>query len=245
MLKKTQASADKKAKGKARRANALPKPPSPERIATVSIELAERYLGDRQRGLRIADLLCIARDMHIGARAYHRPAVRRDKLASIGKTMRKLAHHLDGLDAQTVADAMGRVVPAEWMSKEEAAGNDLPADVRVTKPVFSLAPALLTRYGEMRTTMALLEGGVLHLARKQPATRSGAGETPDALMFALEGLAALWLTAKGEAPVILGRKRGSFGAFAQQALSLNADVFKAAQVKTGLRRLHEKAAVPR
>ncbi len=166
--------------------------------------------------------------------------MRRDKLVAITKTLVKLTQHLDNLDPQTVADAMGRIAPTEWMDAEELAANGLPSGVRITRPTFSITPAVLHRYEEMRATMAQLKRGAEQLAQRQQGARRGAEETPDALMFALEGLAAIWLAAKGVPPVVLGKKRGSFGAFAHEALSLCGDEFSSSQITTGLRRLHEK-----
>ena len=143
---------------------------------------------------------------------------------------------------QLVTDALGRTPPADFAGQPDA--GPLLAGLRAARPVPSQAPALLEAYATMLATLAALGAGLERLAQGQQGVRRGPAETPDSLMFALEGMLALWRQHRGPVTAV-SMKRGGFGDFACQAFGLLQDHYAPAEVNTGLRRLREKFLKPK
>jgi hypothetical protein len=178
--------------------------------------------------------------MKQGADAELHPAPKRKKLQGIVKAITKLDEHIETLDRMTIANALGRTAPSEWYVV--AAGDEslFQPGTLTTRSVASYTPVLLEQCDTMVSTMRQLRAGLVAQLTVPVKTARGVKDTPDGLMFALEGLAAIWRHAKGNDPMILSFKQGQFGLLALEAVAACGTTFSVAQVRTGLRRLHEK-----
>lgn len=183
-------------------------------------------------------VLDLAVRMNAGAAAHGAPAPRRDKLQATAKAIKRLQGHLGDFDLQTIANALGRTAPAPTTMQmlEQALETNEP---QIVPFIPSQTPRLIEAYQDMLATLAQLRNGITALADTKAAARRGADETPDSLLFAVQGLAAVWQKFKGLAPANFSLNKGEFGGFAVEALALCGDVFAASAVKTAIRRVRE------
>lgn len=212
----------------------------PEQPADSFTDLAREFFRDERLGVEIAFKVRMACQMQRGTAAHLRPFVRRDKFQAAANTIRRLIGHVEDLDVMTIADAMGRAAPVAYPDIPQHAPSRPISGVSDGPIVPSQTPELLAEYSACVATLNRLASGFDAMATRTRPERRGPDETPDSLMFSLEGLAALWIQHKGSSPVILGFKRGGFGDLAIRALKAGGSPFTVAAVRTGLRRLWER-----
>lgn len=201
--------------------------------------LGREFFEDPSLGRELAFKVGLASEMKLGADAHLRPSVRRDKFKAAAKAIRRLQSHVRELDAITIADALGRVTPEPVAAGRGGDRIDGWSELPVAAVVPSDAPALLAEYAACLTTLDRLAAGFDALGTRTRPERRGADETPDSLMFALEGIEALWRQHRADQPSIMGFKRGGFGDLTLRALRAGGGPFTQAEIRTGLRRLKE------
>jgi hypothetical protein len=78
------------------------------------------------------------------------------------------------------------------------------------------------------------EAALLHLSGELLPKRRGSPETPDAIVFGIEALAALWQQSRGVSPTS-SQKAGAFGAMVLDVFRLLGGKVPEAAAKTALR----------
>ncbi|CAH2605982.1 conserved protein of unknown function (plasmid) [Rhodovastum atsumiense] len=199
-------------------------------------QLAINYLGIALAGAALQNVLANTARYRAGHEAYGRPASRRDKLEAAAKAARRLHAHLLDIDPRLLLQAIGPAqLPLDGRPPETVELEGL----KLTKPVFSRAPELLERLGICLDVLGSLARGLPDVAAAQGEIRRGAPETPDPLMFGIEGLAHLWARHHGAPPSTVSAKHGQFGAFVFDALALLTPPFHRAEIGTALRHFGE------